>query len=387
MSGAEQTTVIAGLDGRHEASLPSWFAAQHPEAEPVTFTRAIRELSRATTTDVAYRNPYSGEWSETNEHVALVEPSRLVAEAEDGEPERDPLFDVPTDSYAVLNPTDVFGPATDLLAETEIDGHLLGDILFGEIRQYRGGGEVHMDLMFDGLQAELPDRNDPITMGVTTGYDFFGGHAVYVEGFARDTACANPIRAITEREAIRHVGDVDDLREWWEARFEQLNLLADDLLDCIAAAQDVTLDVGVLPFDIEAFYELLGFPTYLAEHAAQDARTNAADPREPNLWVLHSGATYALTHQFRGGDWSALQEYTRLANDLLFNPEATTDCVEAAYERQLEANGDGEAQQSLEGSAGRVQLEQAREDLAAKAEQFEQREERLRERFAADEAG
>jgi hypothetical protein len=167
MSGAEQTTVIAGLDGRHEASCPDWFAAQHPDAEPVTFTQAIRDLPRATTTDVVYRNPYSGEWTATDQHVALVEPSRLVSEAEDGEPERDPLFHVPTDSYAVLNPTDVFGPVTDLLAETEIDGHLLGDILFGEIRQYRGGGEVHMDLMFDGLQADLPDRNDPITMGVT----------------------------------------------------------------------------------------------------------------------------------------------------------------------------------------------------------------------------
>jgi hypothetical protein len=353
----------------------------------VTFTQAIRELPRATTTEVAYRNPYSGEWTETDQHVALVEPSRLVSEAEDGVPERDPLFHVPTDSYAVLNPTDVFGPVTDLLAETEIDGHALDEVLFGEIRQYRGGGEVHMDLMFDGLEADLPDRNDPITMGVTTGYDFFGGHAVYVEGFARDTACANSIRAITEREAIRHVGDVEDLREWWEARFEQLDLLADDLLDCIAAAQNVTLDVGDLPFDLESFYELLGFPAYLAEHAASDARANASDLREPNLWTLHSGATYALTHQFRGGDGSALQQYTRLANDLLFNPEATIDRVEAAYERQLEANGDGEDQQSLDGSTARVQLEEVRDDLAAKAEQFEQREERLRERFAADGSG
>jgi hypothetical protein len=384
MSGAEQTTVIAGLDGRREASLPDWFAAQHPDAEPVTFMKAIRELPRATTTEVAYKNPYSGEWTETDQHVALVEPSRLVSEAE-GEPERDPLFHVPTDSYAVLNPTDVFGPVTDLLAETEIDGQALGEVLFGEIRQYRDGGEVHIDLMFDGLQAELPDRNDPIMMGVTTGYDFFGGHAVYVEGFARDTACANSIRAITERKAIRHVGDVDDLREWWAARFEQLDLLTDDLLECIAAAQDVTLDISDLSFDLEAFYELLGFPAYLAEHAAGDVRANASDLREPNLWILHSGATYALTHQFRGGDGSALQEYTRLANDLLFNPEATIDRVETAYERELEV--DGEDQQLLDGSAGRVQLEQVREDLVAKAEQFEQREERLRERFAADGSG
>jgi hypothetical protein len=43
MSGAEQTTVIAALDGRCEASLPDWFAAQHPDAEPVTFTGAVRD--------------------------------------------------------------------------------------------------------------------------------------------------------------------------------------------------------------------------------------------------------------------------------------------------------------------------------------------------------
>jgi hypothetical protein len=35
--------VIAALDGRCEASLPDWFAAQHPDAEPVTFTGAVRD--------------------------------------------------------------------------------------------------------------------------------------------------------------------------------------------------------------------------------------------------------------------------------------------------------------------------------------------------------
>ncbi len=126
-----------------------------------------------------------------------------------------------------------------------------------------------------------------------------------------------------------------------------------------------------------------GSPTSLSEHAAQDARANVSGLREPDLWTLHSGATYALTHQFRGGDGSALQEYTRLANDLLFNPEATIDRVEAAYERETEV--DSEDQQSLNGSTARVQLEEVCDDLAAKAEQFEQREERLRERFAAAE--
>ncbi len=74
----------------------------------------------------------------------------------------------------------------------------------------------------------------------------------------------------------------------------------------------------------------------------------------------------------------------RAARERLAVQPPTIDRVESAYERQLEADGD-EGQQSLDASAGRVQLEQVREDLAAKADQFEQREERLRERFAAAE--
>ena len=44
-----------------------------------------------------------------------------------------------------------------------------------------------MDIMFDGLEVRLPGWSDPITIGVTSGYDFFGEHAVYVEGFAFST--------------------------------------------------------------------------------------------------------------------------------------------------------------------------------------------------------
>jgi hypothetical protein len=81
-----------------------------------------------------------------------------------------------------------------VLAETEYDGRALSEIAFGQIRQYRDGGEVHMDVLFDGLSVGLPGRSGSITMGITSGYDFFGGHAVYAEGFARDTVCANSIR-------------------------------------------------------------------------------------------------------------------------------------------------------------------------------------------------
>ena len=133
--------------------------------------------------------------------------------------------------YAEQKPVDVYGPLEEVLRETDLDGRPLGDVMFGEIRRYRGGGEVHMDVMFDGLEVTLPDRSDPITMGVTSGYDFLGEHAVYVEGFAQDGYCSNTMRSLTDKEVVKHVGDVGNFRTWWEGILEQVELVADDLFE------------------------------------------------------------------------------------------------------------------------------------------------------------
>jgi hypothetical protein len=380
MDDAETTTAFAGLDGRTDTDLPTWFDRLHDGPETVPFSRTIRQLPRATETQVAFKNPYTDEWVDTDRFNALVEPERLMTDGAD----ESALFHVPSDSYSIINPTDVYSPLADVLRETEVDGTPLAEVTFGEVRQYRGGGEVHMDIMFDGLSVTLPGERDPITMGVTTGYDFFGNNAVYVEGFARDTACANSIRALTDRQSIRHVGDVEDFRAWWEDILGQLELVADDLYGFIQDAADVTIDIAAMPFDHAEFYTLLGFPEYLAEHAAEDARMNADDPFKPDMWTLHSGATYALTHYFRGKEGSALERYTRLANDILFNPEATIDRVEQAYEQQVEEESDDDGQRSLEGANGLAQIERVSEMVQERAEQFEEREEQLRARFEAE---
>ena len=200
-------------------------------------------------------------------------------------------------SYAVINPVDIYGPLGEVLREETIDGTPLGDVMFGEIRRYRGG-EVHVDIMFDGLEVHLPGRSDPITMGVTSGYDFFGEHAVYVEGFAQDGYCSNTMRSLTDKEVIKHVGDVRNFRTWWEELLARVELVAGDLFEFIRNAQDIELDLSNLPFTVTESYSLLGFPDYLAEHAASDAEANAASPVEIDMWTLHSGATYALTHLF-----------------------------------------------------------------------------------------
>ena len=105
---------------------------------------------------------------------------------------------------------------------------------------------------------------------MTAGYDFFGGHAVYVEGFAQDTYCSNSIRRLTDRQTVKHVGEVGAFEEWWEAILGNIELVADDLLGFIEAASEISIDFTSVPFDCESFCELLGYPQYLASQAATD---------------------------------------------------------------------------------------------------------------------
>lgn len=328
-----------------------------------------------------WQNPFTDEWVETERFNALVEPSRAHDQETDDEPEADPLFHVPSDSYSTINPVDVYQPLEEVLREETIDGTPLGDVMFGEIRRYRGGGEVHMDVMFDGIEVRLPGRSEPITMGVTSGYDFFGDHAVYVEEFAQDGYCSNTMRSLTDKEVIKHVGDVRNFRSWWEELLAQVELVADDLFEFIRDAQDIDLDVSELPFTVTEFYSLLGFPDYLSERAAEDAEANATSPFEIDMWTLHSGATYALTHFFQGKEGASLDQYVRIANDILFNPEGTIERVEQAYEQQLETEDSEGSQSSFAGERALASIERVNEDLQANVEQFEEREDALRDRF------
>ncbi|WP_390215223.1 hypothetical protein [Halobaculum halobium] len=381
MSNTPHTTVFAGIDARTPASLPEWYRRHHHDPETITFSEAIRCLPRASTTEVAYRNPYLDDWVATDRFTAIVEPGRLAEQQSDEAEE--PLFAIPTDAYSVINPVDVYGPLEKVLHETEYDDRVLGEVTFGEIRQSRGGGEVHMDILFDGYSVELPGRREPITLGVTTGYDYFGGHAVYVEGFARDTVCANSIRQLTDRETVRHVGAIGDFREWWERILTQLDLVANDLIAFIAEASDSSVDFTEVPFDLAEFYALLGFPEYLVDHAVRDVRAMASNPLDVDMWTLHSGATYALTHFFTGGDGVALDRYVTTANDILFNPSATLDVVERSFERRAAEARETNGQTDLESQVALAQLERVGEDIHSNARRFEEREAELRSRFAS----
>ena len=110
MNDPESSTVFAGVDGRTDTELPDWYRRTNPVDEPQSFAAAVRDLPKAVETTVAYQNPYTDEWVETERFNAFVEPSRAHEQAVEGEAETDSLFHIPTDSYAIINPIDVYGP-------------------------------------------------------------------------------------------------------------------------------------------------------------------------------------------------------------------------------------------------------------------------------------
>jgi hypothetical protein len=57
MDDAETTTAFAGLDGRTDHDLPTWFATEHDDPETVPFTRAVRQLPHATETGGRVQEP------------------------------------------------------------------------------------------------------------------------------------------------------------------------------------------------------------------------------------------------------------------------------------------------------------------------------------------
>jgi len=82
-----------------------WYARDVTRLSWSPSQRRSETSPQAVESAVAFQNPYSGEWVSTERFNAIVEPERLAAQAQDGE--TDPLFNIPTDSYAIINPVDV----------------------------------------------------------------------------------------------------------------------------------------------------------------------------------------------------------------------------------------------------------------------------------------
>ena len=381
---ADEVTRFAGLNGRSDPEVPNAFIEKYgiddPDALP-RFNEVYHSLPIATESTAGYKNPWTGEWVETERFNALVDPDKMErAEFDDSV---DPLWHIPTDNYGAVNPPQFYQPCEEAIMEAG-----WGDEVFGEVRQYKQGGEVHMDIMFGGQTVDIDgEDSDPLFAGFTTGYDFFGNTALYAEGFAMDTSCKNSMRALTDKKSRRHVGDPEEDINWWEDILTKLGGLTDHLAEMIRTAMDVEMDFRELPFDLQEFYELLGYPEYMARSAASHARTRAqsGQPWLIDLWAAHSGATYAITHDFRGGENGAIEGYVRTANDMVQNPEMVVGDVQVAYERREHQRAE-ENDEEVDLDEAQVQLQQLEQDIEDRKAEFQQNTEEMRELLVAGEA-
>lgn len=389
----------------HGSSLRWWAAEQQGSDDPAAdelpedgLNSLIDSLPRAAEATAGWKHPVTNEWIETGKHNAIIEPrvaesvegrtgTKEQVEGFGGDPDEavygdKALFNIPTDDYEIINPATFLRPLTEVLRDEDLD-----DAVFGEFRVSRGGGRVSADVFFDGKHVEAPGMDEdrkPIVVGLQLDWDYFGGTALRIRGMGMDWECVNSLREITDAKIIKHAGDVESRVDWeelYEDLLEELDLKTDQLSQMIHEASQETLDLSSLPDDfardydsvLEALYAYSGLPDYLAEVAARDARANAEDPFEPDWWTLHRGATFAISHEARGevGTGGAIERYNRIANDMLMNPAATADEIEAAYEE------DREDETLADHGGGRATIGSSFESVREKRERFEEREEQI----------
>lgn len=336
------TIEFSGIDANDpNDGLPGWYRdatdaragndTAHPSlAELIRPPRNDGHLPDAVERPIAVRDEErSGDanthWREDDRHIAIVNPEWEGDTADDA-PDS-PVWHIPTGSYAIVNPVEAYGPLGAVLRGVSADddapdpGHVFGQArLFGQ-RRDRPGGEVHMDVICDGIRVMDRDAmQQSFALGVQTGYDFFGGRTLYAEIIAYDTRDGTEMRGLTDIKSRRHVGSAGEtVAEWWRDVLDKMDTASETLFQVIVDAREYTLDFTDRPFDLAEFYELLGYAPRLAGKAAD--RRPRSSPLTIDAWHLYKLMAETLTEDFNGkDDGQAARRYISRANEILYTP-------------------------------------------------------------------
>lgn len=439
----------------HDSSMKWWArewsgTGENPDEEDEVdlpdagFNSVVDQLPRATTAEVQWVHPRTGETYRTAKHNAVIDPDRAeqingpfgtyadilqeyadesltdeeaataveeqgfenavdqyVSDPEDRgrakttSPGDDALYHIPTDDYEVVNPSEILRPLAEVIREQD-----LGEDLFGEARLYRAGGKVSLDVFFNGKTVEWPAMEDdrkPVVVGMQIDYDHFGGTSVNIQGMGMDWECTNALRSITGSETVKHAGDIDSRVEWkelYEDLLETLDLKTDQLSQVIHEASNEFLDMSDLPDDLtdvldhreveniwQALYKAAGLPGYLAKHAGDNLRAEASDPYEPSWWEIHRGATYAISHYSRSD--------THAGSSIDQQNRTANDMLlnpEQIIENVDVAYHEKKEDTTLsEEGGGAASLRRVQEGLAEKREEYEERQDMIEQIQAANE--
>lgn len=328
------------------------------EGRPVQYVEGGGEQAYAVTapdTDTA------GEAQGTG-YQALVNPAWEGAENADERPQHTPVWHIATDEYSPVSPMDKYGPGLAALrgngTETE---HV-----FGEVRLYRNGGEMHMDMWLPGITVDL--AGDTYIIGIQSGYDYYGGTALYAEIVAAWKETGTQMRGVTDKRRRSHRGTAQqDVADWWQVMLEQAEKATDGLAKTVAEAQEYTVDFTALPISSEQYLLALFDGTQSYAEAADERLAGGTTPDECSAWAVYHAMAETLTEDFTGKDGSAaLRKYLRGANEQLFSPPAAERTVAGWLE-----DYDGlEGQQDLTGDEIQAQLREHRLGLESAVKQY-----------------
>ena len=362
-----------------------------------TLQNAIQALPKATATPVFYWDEERGEYVEIERNAAVVNPAWLGDGLEDS-PQESAAWNVPTRSYDVVTPTEAFGPllatARRKLNEREDAGKYESPDVFGMIREYKNGGEVHVDVFFPSYQVTIPDGKDAdgsdaaFIMGITTGKDYFRNQTLYATPIAFDMSTGATMRHLDEARRRRHRKSADEesgdsaseTAAWYSEIIDGLDTVSETLFRVISEAQEYHIPFGELPYSPIEFYEANGIPSTVASDAVDSDRMPLANRSKANTtlsaWDLYRALSVTLADGFTSKtDGQAIRGHVRTANRILSEPGV-------AENNALDSARAGLAEQSrLEAKETRETLNERRETTREAVEEYGSIQNRLRTMF------
>lgn len=357
----------SGVDVQHADTLQD--VVQHLDAEydiegrPVQYVEGGGEQAYAVT---APDTQAQGETQGTG-YQALVNPAWEGADNADSRPQNTPVWHIATDEYSPVSPMDKYGPALAALRGNGSDT----EQVFGEVRLYRNGGEMHLDMWLPGIEVEL--AGDTYIIGIQTGYDYFGGTALYATIVAARKDTGTQMRGVTDKRRRSHRGQAgQDVAAWWQVMLEQAQAATEGLRQTVAEAQGYTVQFGPedgrLPITSEQYLLALFDGTASYAEAANERLAGGRTPDECSAWALYSAMAETLTQEFDGKDGSAaLRKYLRGANEQLFSPPS----AERTVAEFLEDYDDLQGQMDLDGNEIQARLRDHRLGLDSAVKQYQ----------------
>lgn len=254
---------------------------------------------------------------------------------------KDAVWHIPTTQYTPATPNELWRPLVKAIAKRGDHAHL-----FGTTRVRRQGGEIHMDLFFSKAGVSGLEDGEEITLGISTGHDYFGNTRLYVDVIAyHDTGdgVGQVMRYLMDPKRRKHTGDAgEEVVSWYDEGLARLETVSDKLYSIVADAMHYEIPIGDMACSVEGFFDHLGLPnnapSELAQPAGQRAVRTAVGPY--TAWHMYKAGMWALEHEYDSRDTSAFKKHVNTVNTLLFNPSLAERRVLKSIEETLEERPD-----------------------------------------------